>query len=254
MAEVCFSKAKEEGMVVAINWQDADSSSAKSFSYVFPDSSLSRVMLCGGHVGRSHANNLKDYKSKKSVDQSFISMYAKDYPQLASAKCECAGKRAHSKKCGCMSDEFLGRAKSNHFLALKQSGNDPKEYANRMCILGKYHSRNIYKWTGDDGRVQTCPWHPQFVCSCGKCNEGGSGASGSGASGSGASGSGVSSSSHFRFGEAGQDSGSEDIEDSEDREDSDGELATNYSCVGKPYQVGGKVLTCDLHSLLYEIE
>ena len=102
MAEVCFSKAKEEGMVVAINWQDADSSSAKSFRYVFPDSSLSRVMLCGGHVGRSHANNLKDYKSKKSVDQSFISMHAKDYPQLASAKCECAGKRAHSKKCGCM--------------------------------------------------------------------------------------------------------------------------------------------------------
>lgn len=140
LAEVCFSKAKEEGMVVAINWQDADSLSAKSFRYVFPDSSLSRVMLCGGHVGRSHANNLKDYKSKKSVDQSFISMYAKDYPQLASAKCECAGKRAHSKKCGCMSDEFLGRAKSNHFSALKQSGNDPKEYANRMRILGKYHS------------------------------------------------------------------------------------------------------------------
>ena len=281
LAEVCFSKAKEEGMVVAINWQDADSSSAKSFRYVFPDSSLSRVMLCGGHVGRSHANNLKDYKSKKSVDQSFISMYAKDYPQLASAKCECAGKRAHSKKCGCMSDEFLGRAKSNHFSALKQSGNDPKEYANRMRILGKYHSRNIHKWTGDDGRVQTCPWHPQFVCSCGKCNEGGSGASGSGtsgsgasssgasgsgasgsgasgsgasgsgASGSGASGSGVSSSSQFRFGEAGEDSGSEDSEDSED---SDGELATNYSCVGKPYQVRGKVLTCDLHSLLYEIE
>lgn len=119
LAEVCFSKAKEEEMVVAVNWQDADSSSAKSFQYIFPDSSLSHVMLCGGHVGRSHANNLKDYKSKKSVDQSFISIYVKDYPKLASAKCECAGKRAHSKKCGCMSDEFLGRAKSNHFSALK---------------------------------------------------------------------------------------------------------------------------------------
>lgn len=31
-------------MVVAVNWQDADSSSAKSFRYVFPDSSL--AVLC----------------------------------------------------------------------------------------------------------------------------------------------------------------------------------------------------------------
>ena len=51
LAEVCFSKAKEEEMVVAVNWQDADSSSAKSFKYVFLDSSLSCVMLCRGHVG-----------------------------------------------------------------------------------------------------------------------------------------------------------------------------------------------------------
>jgi len=26
LAEICFSKAKEEEMVVAVNWQDADSS------------------------------------------------------------------------------------------------------------------------------------------------------------------------------------------------------------------------------------
>ena len=51
LAEVCFLKAKEEEMVVAVNWQDADSSSAKSFQYVFPDSSRSSVMVCGGHVG-----------------------------------------------------------------------------------------------------------------------------------------------------------------------------------------------------------
>ena len=31
LAEVCFNKAKEEEMVIAVNWQDADSSSAKSF-------------------------------------------------------------------------------------------------------------------------------------------------------------------------------------------------------------------------------
>ena len=140
LAEVCFNKAKEEEMVIAVNMQVADSSSAKSFRYVLPDVSLSRVMLCGGYVGCSHANNRKEYKSKKSVNQSFIFTHKKTFPQVASAKFECAGKRAHSNKCGCMSDEFLAREKSNHFSALKQSGNDPMEYASRMCILGKYHS------------------------------------------------------------------------------------------------------------------
>ena len=33
-------------------WQDADSLSAKSFRYVFPDRSLSHIKLCGGHVGQ----------------------------------------------------------------------------------------------------------------------------------------------------------------------------------------------------------
>ena len=88
-------------------------------------------------MGRSHANNLKDYKGKKSVDLSFVATHKKNYPELETAKCESAGKRAHSKTCGCMSDEFLGRAKSNHFSALKQSGNDPEECASRMSILGE---------------------------------------------------------------------------------------------------------------------
>ena len=70
--------------------------------------------------------------------------------------------------CGCMSDEFLARAKSNHFSELRQAGNDPEEYANRMCILGKYHSCDIHEWIGDDGKTHRCPWHPRHVCSCGK--------------------------------------------------------------------------------------
>lgn len=72
-------------------------------------------------------------------------------------------------------------------------------------------------------------------------------------SGSGTSGTevGASGPSQFGLGEADQGGDSEDDEDSED---SDGELITNLSCAGKPYQVRGKVFTCDLHSLLYEIE
>lgn len=96
-------------------------------------------MFCGGYVGRLYVNNFKDYKLKKFVDQLFIFIYVKDYLKLVLVKCECVGKRVYFKKCGCMLDEFLGWVKSNYFLVLKQSGNDFKEYVNRMYILGKYY-------------------------------------------------------------------------------------------------------------------
>lgn len=258
LAEVCFGKSREEGMVVAINWQDADSLSAKSFRYVFPDTSLSGIMLCRGHVGRSHANNLKDYKSKKSVDQSFIASKLNDYPQPKTAKCECAGKRAHSKNCGCMSGAFLARAKSNHFSALRQCGNTPNEYTKHMRILGKYHFRDIHQWTEADGKSDKCPWHPQCVCSCGESDK----ETGTTAGGTRLLGSGSEGSTSRRVGEVDQevdradneDSGDgEDSEASIDSEDSDGKYLA-FECEGNPYQVRGKVLTCELHSLLYEIE
>ena len=110
LAYKLFSQAKEEGMVCEINWQDQDSSSGNSFRSEFPDGNLSRVMLCGGHVGRSHGNNLKDYKSKKVVDKGFKKLHEKKFPQVNSVKCCCEG-QAHSKKCGCFSDEFLAGAK-----------------------------------------------------------------------------------------------------------------------------------------------
>ena len=49
------------------------------------------------------------------------------------------------------------------------------ENASRMRILGIYHSRDIHKWTGEDGREHKCAWHPQMLCSCGKCDKGGLG-------------------------------------------------------------------------------
>ena len=71
-----------------------------------------------------------------------------------------------------MSDKFLAWAKSNHFSALNQSGFDPMEYASHMSFLGKYHSQDILKWTAEDGKEHKCQWHPQMVCSCGKCDKG----------------------------------------------------------------------------------
>ena len=98
-----------------------------------------------------------------------------------------------------------------------------------------------------------------MVCSCGKCDKGGlgSGVSGSAVSvGSGATvsaGSGAGSGVTRGVGSIRQASLDEADQDS-DSEDSDGEYNTNFSCSGKHYKVRRKVLTCDLHSLLYEIE
>ena len=35
LAHACFLKAREEGMVVEVNWQDQDSSSGNSFRSIF---------------------------------------------------------------------------------------------------------------------------------------------------------------------------------------------------------------------------
>ena len=43
-------------MHVAVHWQDADSSSAKSVREVFPDA---EVMICGGHAGRAQRKILE---------------------------------------------------------------------------------------------------------------------------------------------------------------------------------------------------
>ena len=58
LAQVLWAKAKDEGFQVEVNWQDADSSSAKGFRYLFENEQDSRIMLCGGHVGRAHGKKL----------------------------------------------------------------------------------------------------------------------------------------------------------------------------------------------------
>lgn len=45
LSQKLWPQAKEEGMKVAINWQDADSSSAKGFRYSLSNEEESRVML-----------------------------------------------------------------------------------------------------------------------------------------------------------------------------------------------------------------
>ena len=50
-ARLTFKQAKEEGMNVAVQWQDADSSSVTD---LFPNA---EVMICAGHAARAHKKN-----------------------------------------------------------------------------------------------------------------------------------------------------------------------------------------------------
>ena len=171
LAQVLWAKAKEEGMVVAVNWQDADSSSAKGFRHSFSNEQESKVMLCGGHVGRAHGKKLQEIQSKGSFSSSFIALHKKQFPKIESVKCCCAGKKhtfvstRNKPVCGCVGPGFIQGAKRNHYCALVHAGNDPEKYRQTMLTLGKYHCRDIHEWEGG-----SCSFHPLLKCICKECD------------------------------------------------------------------------------------
>ena len=160
LAEECYKEAKEEGCRVEVVWQDGDSSAAKSLKKQFPEA---KVYKCGGHVGRAHTNNLKEAAKKKHFANEVVRKHKDRFPAISNSKCKC---ERHKAGCGCLGDSFVTNARVNHFCCLQQC-NDPQEYARRMRALGRYHCRDIHEW--GDGEV--CGFHPNLVCSCGKCDE-----------------------------------------------------------------------------------
>ena len=65
-----------------VNWQDADSSSAKGFRLSYSSEQESRIMLCGGHVGRAHGKKLDELKTKSSCSSAFIRYTKENFRQL----------------------------------------------------------------------------------------------------------------------------------------------------------------------------
>ena len=59
-----FKKVKDEGMNIAIQWQDADSSSSKAVTDHFPNA---KVMICGGHASRAHKKQLERLSKMKPL-------------------------------------------------------------------------------------------------------------------------------------------------------------------------------------------
>ena len=88
-ASITFQRAKEEGMEVAVHWQDTDSSSAKSAREVYPDA---QIMICGGYAGRAHRKILEKRQKDKDLTQAQIEKYKDTFPNVCKEeykKCKC---------------------------------------------------------------------------------------------------------------------------------------------------------------------
>ena len=165
-ANIAFQKAKEEGIHIEVHWQDGDSSASKSFREHFTDETKSRVMLCGGHVARSFTKSLGELAKQKSFSATKQDQHRKAFPNIDAVKC-CCPKR-HSKNCGCLSKSFIKGARTNFFYCLLHGDatKDPKAFASRLTVLGKYHARDIHSW--NDGK---CDFHCDISCTCGNCED-----------------------------------------------------------------------------------
>jgi len=159
-ASIAFGKAKDEGMHIEVQWQDGDSSAAKSFTQHYPDS---QVMLCGGHVARAHTKRLGELAKQKCFSPALQDIYKEKFPDVLTVKCHCP--KRHSKNCGCLTKTFLRGARTNFFYCLIQAETNPSAFASRLLVLGKYHARNIHAWNGGQ-----CDFHALRNCSCGKCD------------------------------------------------------------------------------------
>ena len=171
-AMLMFEKAKEDGMCVAIHWQDADSSSANSLSAVFPDA---EIMICAGHSGRAHRKILESRQKIKQFPKIFNEKHREKFPGIVECSsdckkdshsntcvrfCHCTGN--HSVGCGCLTAEFIAKAHTN-FTSILRVVESQEEFVTRLHSLAR-HARDEHEWEGGK-----CDFHPLLVCSCGNC-------------------------------------------------------------------------------------
>ena len=74
LTQKLWARAKEEGMKVEVNWQDADSSSAKGLRYSYDNKQEPQIMLCGGHVGWAQGKKLQELQKMTSFSSAFVTL------------------------------------------------------------------------------------------------------------------------------------------------------------------------------------
>ena len=119
-------------MEVAVHWQDADSSSAKAFSEVFP---AAEVMICGGHAGRAHKKTLELRQKILKMPKQMSNKYKDTYPDLDKLTCKC--KAHHGDACRCLSAAFISKAHTN-FTSILMEAQSQEEFVKRLEALPKH--------------------------------------------------------------------------------------------------------------------
>ena len=147
-------------MQVAIHWQDADSSSAKAVTEVFPDA---EIMICGGHAGRAHKKILELCHIMKKAPKKMLEKYKDTFPDISTLHCKCE-RGNHSTTCGCLNPPFISKAYTN-FSSILMEAQSQGEFVKHLQALPK-HACDIHEWEG--GR---CNFHPLYVCTCKKCGD-----------------------------------------------------------------------------------
>ena len=163
LAERCFSKAKEDGMVIEVHWSDSDSSSDKAIRSVYPNVEIFR---CTGHLARNHEARMNNWKGQKSFTQDQVKKYSEKYPSVKTVTCHCKKNHNYKNKCGCLTPEFVSKSKANFNQCLHNVGESRELFQSRMQSLGKYHGKNKHTWEGGQ-----CDFHPLKLCTCGDCNK-----------------------------------------------------------------------------------
>ena len=157
-ARLTFKQAKEEGMNIAVQWQDADSSSANAVTDHFPNA---EVMICAGHAARAHKKRLEKFAVKKSFSAKLKEVYRERFPLVDEVVCHC---KRHRVGCGCLSKGFIERARNNLSLILSMS-ESAEEFADKVKALPR-HARDEHTWDGG-----MCDFHSSHICSCGNCED-----------------------------------------------------------------------------------
>ena len=148
-ARITFRRAKEEGIQVAVHWQDADSSSANAVSEVFPDA---EIMICGGHARRAHKKILELRQKMKTASKQMLDKYMANFPALCELSCKCKGGN-HSAACSCLNPPFISKAHTN-FTSILMEAQSQEEFVKRLEALPK-HARVTFTSGREEGVTST---------------------------------------------------------------------------------------------------
>ncbi|XP_064382851.1 uncharacterized protein LOC135331569 isoform X2 [Halichondria panicea] len=157
-ARKLFQQAKEEGMKLEINRQDDDSSTSKAIRGIYEDV---EIMMCRGHEGRSHLNQLKKLMQMKAFTSTMFKSHQNHIADIQNKPCSCSGKK-HKKGCGCFTDQFIKNSR-NLFSKILSNSESKEEFEKKTRSL-YHHAIDEHVWDGG-----SCDFHALKVCSCGEC-------------------------------------------------------------------------------------